>query len=256
MRRLNDFAKPPASGASRILNGAATGGRPREPNRGRTHGRTATLDTAKESATVELCNGDRLSGVADVAAFSLDTSFGPVTVDLALVRSLTVRCLAAGGEEGLTLWCTFDSAADVESTRVGAGGRHRSGTFVRGQVGQALGAGEVVNPTAGCIEFWAKLVDMPAALAWGQNPTLIRVCQSDAMSTRHRVTEALPARPTPTQNCGQPVATLRSHACFIPSTRAATGVRASCATGSPQNGGPTPCLQTAVRPVYRGALAF
>lgn len=150
------------------------------------HIRTASFDTAKETATVELRNGDSLSGVADVKAFSLDTSFGPATVDLALVRGLTVRRQAAVGTDGLTLWCTFDSAADVETARAGAGGSHRAGTFVPGKFGQALSVScadadavtfraDVVNPKAGCIEFWAKLVDVPSALAWGQNPTFVRI---------------------------------------------------------------------------------
>ena len=99
--------------------------------------------------------------------------------------------------KGLVLWNTLDSAMSVKASRVGPGGELAGGSFGAGKFGGALSAGvgesdvvafpgKVVNAQAGCIEFWAKLVDVPPALPWGQNPTLVRYMSgSDAHLILH-----------------------------------------------------------------------
>jgi hypothetical protein len=38
---------------------------------------------------------------------------------------------------------------------------------------------DIVPTSAGCIEFWARLADLPRALPWGQKPGLIGVNDKD-----------------------------------------------------------------------------
>lgn len=103
-------------------------------------------------------------------------------------------CLAIAGdknnkrrENGLVFWNTFDSKKDIYNSRVGAGGVYRGegGSFVEGVAGKALQLNyevyeavafpkEVVPIDAGCIEFWAKMSNLPEALPAGQRPCLIQ----------------------------------------------------------------------------------
>ena len=90
--------------------------------------------------------------------------------------------------EGLVFWNTFDSKQDIYKSRVGPGGIYRAegGEFIEGVAGSALQLNhddyeavafpkEVVPHKAGCIEFWAKLTDLPRSLPDGQRPALIQI---------------------------------------------------------------------------------
>jgi beta-lactamase regulating signal transducer with metallopeptidase domain len=89
---------------------------------------------------------------------------------------------------GLVLWNTFDSKKAIYNSRVGPGAVYRGegGEFVEGVTSNALRLNhddyeavafpkEVVPVDAGCIEFWAKLTDMPEVLHAGQRPALIQI---------------------------------------------------------------------------------
>jgi hypothetical protein len=145
-----------------------------------------------ETASFFLASGDRISGVHDATALVLTCVWGKTTVGMQHIRRLHVSKRRRASPEGLVLWNTLNSRSDVERSAVGPDGTYRSGEFVPGRFGSALAAGfdqhgvaafprDVVNPEAGCIEFWARLVGFPGDLAWGQNPTLVHIVEGDRM---------------------------------------------------------------------------
>ncbi|MBM4142770.1 MAG: hypothetical protein FJ225_04130 [Lentisphaerae bacterium] len=73
---------------------------------------------------------------------------------------------------------------------VGPEGKFNAGRFVEGRFGQGIELNMqeqfgvtfpvgIVPTSAGCIEFWAKLADLPEAMPWGQKPGLIGVNDRD-----------------------------------------------------------------------------
>jgi hypothetical protein len=136
----------------------------------------------REKAVVLFANGDRLSAVPSLDKLEMATVIGPVTVGAEHVARVRVT----GGvvnAKGLRLWNTFDSREELASSRVGPGGEWRRGRFVKGVEGQGLEVSwnqseavafpkEALNPGAGCVEMWVKLVGFSGTLLDGENPAL------------------------------------------------------------------------------------
>ncbi len=76
--------------------------------------RTIEFDQEKQQAQVKLSNGDRLSGQLSPANLDLNTSFGKITVPLALVRRMDIRNGAGVALDGLILHYAFERLVDGE----------------------------------------------------------------------------------------------------------------------------------------------
>jgi len=144
-----------------------------------------------ESASVSLANGDRISGVHDLTKLRFNTLMGEVSIDALILRKIE-RISGGNGptRKGLVLWNRLDSESDVAEGCVGPGGVMKAGRFVPGRFGKGVELtmqepfgvtfpAKVVPGPDGCIEFWAKLVDFPTELAWGDRPGLIAACAED-----------------------------------------------------------------------------
>lgn len=150
-----------------------------------------------ESVTVTLRNGDKIQAGLSDTTLPLTTAFGLVTVPLDKVTEMQVRVAHSGPvPKGLVLWNTLGSRAEIEASRTGPAGTCKGGEFCDGKFGQAFVVrpdqqrlvtfpAEGVNPNTGCLEFWAKLTGMPNQLAWGQNPTLVRIMAGDQQYILH-----------------------------------------------------------------------
>ncbi len=90
----------------------------------------------------------------------------------------------AEDEQSLVLWNRLGSESDVRNSAVGPDGKLNAGRFVEGRFGTGIELNmqeqfgvtfppEIVPGPDGCIEFWAKLVDFPSELHWGDRPGLI-----------------------------------------------------------------------------------
>ena len=142
-----------------------------------------------ETVSFVLQNGDKLKGVINLAPIKLTTIFGPVSINVAHIKQFDVVLGGVAGQKGLMLWNRLGSEGDVKNSRVGPGGKLTGGRFVEGRFGQGIELSmqeqfgvtfpsDIVSPPAGCIEFWAKLVNFPANIrqpggAW---PSLIAAC--------------------------------------------------------------------------------
>jgi hypothetical protein len=102
---------------------------------------------------------------------------------LSLISSGCIR-YESGSARGLLLWNKLGSRREVLNSQVGPGGQVNAGRFVEGRFGrgvelnmqEAFGVTfplDAVPTSAGCIEFWAKLVDFPQSLPWFKDPGLI-----------------------------------------------------------------------------------
>jgi len=100
----------------------------------------------------------------------------------------------AEDEQSLVLWNRLGSESDVLNSAVGPGGKLNGGRFVEGRFGKGIELNmqeqfgvtfppEIVPGPDGCIEFWAKLVDFPSELHWGDRPGLIAA--TDEGGSRH-----------------------------------------------------------------------
>jgi hypothetical protein len=138
-----------------------------------------------ETVTLNLRNGDKLTGVISLAPIKLITVFGTVAVGIEHIKQLDIVLSGGTGQKGLILWNRLGSESEVKNSRVGLGGKRDAGRFVEGRFGQGIELNmkepfgvtfpaEIVPASAGCIEFWAKLVGFPATITQGYNPSLIR----------------------------------------------------------------------------------
>ena len=146
---------------------------------------TMKIGEDHETVAFDLQNGDKLKGVINLEPIKLVTVFGNVSVGIEHIKQLDVVLAdGAASRKGLVLWNRLGSESEVKNSRVGPGGKLNGGRFVPGCFGQGIELNmeeqfgvtfpvDIVPTSAGCIEFWAKLVDFPQALPWGQKPGLI-----------------------------------------------------------------------------------
>jgi hypothetical protein len=151
----------------------------------------------RESVTITLLNGDRIQAALGDTKLALTTLFGLVTVPLDKATEMQVQVGRGGPKpQGLVLWNTLGSRTEIEASQVGPAGICKGSDFCEGKFGQAVVVrpdqqrlvtfpSEGVNADAGCFEFWAKLTGMPRQLAWGQNPTLVRIVAGDQQYFLH-----------------------------------------------------------------------
>jgi hypothetical protein len=149
------------------------------------------LEADHETASFELQNGDKLTGIVNLGPLPLSTLFGKVTIPVEHIR--TVHVSLSGGafaRKGLVLWNRLDSEFEVSRGAFGPGGKLNAGRFVEGRFGKGIELNmqeqfgvtfpvDIVPTAAGCIEFWARLTDLPQALPWGQRPGLIGTNDKD-----------------------------------------------------------------------------
>lgn len=122
------------------------------------------------STILHLKNGDRLTTTPSFADFSLQTSFGAVTLGLPALRSVAFsHRKSSNNTDGLVFHCTFDSPEAIEHPAVGPSGHFDAGEIVPGKIGQSLRVlPRVVSArfefpplpemiAGGCVEFWAKI---------------------------------------------------------------------------------------------------
>ena len=153
---------------------------------------TMTFREDQASVVIELIGGDRLSGVPQLGELRVDAVFGQAVIDVKLIRTITFVGTRGGRlREGLVLWNRLESEDEVKESRIGPGGQFIRGRFVPGRFGKGIELGreeqfgvtfpfKAVPPATGCIEFWAKLVDFPAAMPpSGPSPSLIGYGFSD-----------------------------------------------------------------------------
>ncbi len=92
---------------------------------------------------------------------------------------------------------SLDSVQSIQNGEIGYKGTIESGEFVEGVSGKAisLGVGDMEAVTftdvpiyieRGCIEFWAKLEDVPERLEWGQKPAMVKFHPGPKGTTRRR----------------------------------------------------------------------
>lgn len=150
----------------------------------------------QEEVVLDLRNGDKLTGFLRAGSWEIATLFGNVKVPLEKVREARVRLTNKTAVAGLLLWNRLDSKDNIENSDFGPGGSYHGGTFGEGKFGQAFVVrcdqtrqvtftASDFKADAGCIEFWAKLTGLPHELAWGQNPTLVRICAGDQQYLLH-----------------------------------------------------------------------
>ena len=151
---------------------------------------TIKMGDDHETVFVDLQNGDKLTGVITLGPIELATVFGKVAVGIQHIRKFDVVLGGGTGRKGLVLWNRLASESDVRNSRVGPGGTLNAGRFVEGRFGKGIELNmqeqfgvtfppAIVPGPDGCIEFWAKLVDFPASLPWGDRPGLIAACDKD-----------------------------------------------------------------------------
>ncbi len=145
---------------------------------------TLTMGADHETVSIDLQNGDLLTGVTALGPIELATAFGKVSIGIEHIRKFDVVQAEGIGRRGLVLWNRLGSEGEVQNSRFGPGGRLNGGRFVQGRFGQGIELSmneqygvtfpaEVAAGADGCVELWAKLVDFPNALVWGARPALI-----------------------------------------------------------------------------------
>ncbi len=143
-----------------------------------------------ETVTLNLRNGDKLTGVISLKPIELKTVFGTVAVGIEHIQQLDIVLSGGTGQKGLVLWNRLGSESEVKNSRVGLGGKLNAGRFVEGRFGKGIELNmqepfgvtfpaEIVPASAGCIEFWAKLMDFPQALPSGEKPGLVGVSEKE-----------------------------------------------------------------------------
>ena len=148
------------------------------------------IGTDHETVTLDMRNGDKLTGVISLKPIELKTVFGTVTVNIEHIKQLDIVLTGGTGQKGLVLWNRLGSESDVKNSRVGPGGKLNAGRFVPGRFGPGIELtmqeqfgvtfpSEIVPASAGCIEFWAKLMDFPQALPAGETPGLVGVSDKE-----------------------------------------------------------------------------
>jgi hypothetical protein len=138
-----------------------------------------------ETASLDLRDGDTLKGVVSLAPIKLETVFGSVKIGMEHIQKMEILLCGRARQNGLVLWNRLASENDVWNSRVGPGGKLNAGRFVEGRFGKGVELNmqeqfgvtfplEAVQANAGCIEFWAKLVNFPTSITQGYHPSMIR----------------------------------------------------------------------------------
>jgi hypothetical protein len=91
-----------------------------------------------ETVTLNLRNGDKLTGVISLAPIKLITLFGTVAVGIEHIKQLDIVLSGGTGQKGLVLWNRLGSESEVKNSRVGLGGKLNAGRFVEGRFGQGI----------------------------------------------------------------------------------------------------------------------
>ena len=91
-----------------------------------------------ETVTLNLRNGDKLTGVISLAPIKLITVFGTVAVGIEHIQQLDIVLSGGTGQKGLILWNRLGSESEVKNSRVGLGGKLNAGRFVEGRFGQGI----------------------------------------------------------------------------------------------------------------------
>jgi hypothetical protein len=144
-----------------------------------------------ETVTLDLLNGDKLTGVISLKPIELKTVFGTVAVGIEHIKQLDIVLSGGTNQKGLVLWNRLGAESEVKNSRVGLGGKLNAGRFVEGRFGKGIELNmqepfgvtfpaEIVQASAGCIEFWAKLIDFPQALPSGEKPGLVGVSNKES----------------------------------------------------------------------------
>lgn len=146
-----------------------------------------TMNDDHETASMDLQNGDKVTGIILLGPVAIETVFGSVAISIEHIRHINVVLGDAAGHKGLVLWNQLGSESEVKNSRVGPGGKLNAGRFVPGRYGRGIELNmqeqfgvtfppEIVPGPDGCIEFWAKHVGFPSTLPWGDRPGLIAAC--------------------------------------------------------------------------------
>ncbi|MBM4149740.1 MAG: LamG domain-containing protein [Lentisphaerae bacterium] len=151
---------------------------------------TMTMGADRETAVFDMQNGDKLTGVINLEPIQLMTAFGPVSIGVEHIKQFDVVVSGGAGRKGLVFWNRLGSESEVRNSRVGPDGKLSAGRFVPGRFGKGIELNmqepfgvtfpaEIVPAAAGCIEFWAKLIDFPQTLPWGEKPGLVGVSEKE-----------------------------------------------------------------------------
>ena len=96
-----------------------------------------------------------------------------ILVSVSIVTTIADTASAQARSGDLVLWNRLGSQSEIENSEIGLDGTYGGGDFVEGVFGQAYQVDyddtdylvtfpkEVVTPFAGCIEFWARIQDLP-----------------------------------------------------------------------------------------------
>lgn len=110
-----------------------------------------------------------------------------LTAPMTEPRTITAEFVLApaGQDSGLVLWNRLGSDEETLHSAVGSGGLDYAGSFVPGVFGRALQLSNTSKQTvvsfpasaipkkAGCLEFWARVRNLPESLPWGESLALI-----------------------------------------------------------------------------------
>lgn len=142
---------------------------------------TIRIADSSSEAMLVLTNDDHLRGTFQIDGLTLTTLFGEVRIQTPLMRRIA-RVAASGhgaSPRGLVFWNTLESEGAARESRVGPDGRFSGGRFVAGRFGNGVELSmqepcgisfpdELVARDAGCVEFWARLVDFPQMISGGE----------------------------------------------------------------------------------------
>ena len=130
-----------------------------------------------ETASFELQNGDTLTGVLDLGAMELKTSFGSIRAPVHQLQVISVR--PAGMPHGLLLWNRLDGNPSLAGPNVEFLSKEG---FVQGKVGRAVQVAgnnewgfrvaldKLRNTPRGTIEYWMKVITKPPTVSHGSGP--------------------------------------------------------------------------------------
>ena len=158
--------------------------------------KTITFAGKDGESKVELANGDKFAMKVATENFAIKSLLGELNIPRANFRSITLsqRKVSADGDDGLVFYCTFDDEASIAEPVAGPKGIYLRGSFAEGKCGKALqttvyaqNATFELPPdflkTAGCIEFWAKILKPSPYIGNGGDPRLFTITQRNTNNT-------------------------------------------------------------------------
>jgi hypothetical protein len=143
------------------------------------------------SAKVTLVNGDQLAMTVETKSFKLNSSLGELAIPRESIRSLSIAKRSTKcSTEGLIFYCSFDGTDAVQKPTVGPTAFYNNASFSDGKVGQALIAQRHKPQAAfnlpanffgkaGCIEFWARILNPSTFVGCGGDPRLFVLSNSE-----------------------------------------------------------------------------